>query len=157
MRVTTLCMLFVSIAIVFLTMGPRENHAADKALVALKKAAGIALLLQRKKFRVIPIPLPLPLPLPIPIELKQKPSWPAWPSHHQTHHAPSWPSISHSWSAPAHVISDSWSGGGSYGGGSYGGGSYGGGSYGGGDSWSASEGYSSIADSYGGYSDAGGY
>ena len=66
MRVISLCMLFVSIAIVFLTMGPRENQAADRALIALKKAAGIALLLQRKRFRVIPIPLPLPLPLPIP-------------------------------------------------------------------------------------------
>jgi len=136
MRIISLCMLFVSIAIVFLTMGPKENQAADRALVALKKAAGIALLLQRKRFRIIPLPLPLPLPLPIPIDLKQK-SWPApsWPTHHQSwpaasHHMPSWsaPSISHSW-APAE---SSW-----------------GGESWGGDSWGSGSDSYGIADSYG--------
>lgn len=130
MRVISLCMLFVSIAIIFLVTGPREHQAADRALIALKKAAGIALLLQRKRFRIIPIPLPLPLPLPIPIELKNHQSWPKQQSWAP---APSWPShhVSHSWSAPAHV-DNSWS-------------SWSGDSWGG-DSWAASDSYGSIAD-----------
>lgn len=112
MRKISICLMISSIVVLLLVFGPRHNTAQREGMMALKKAAAIALLLQKKRLRIIPLPLPLPLPLPIPISLNHHtPKHEPWPQHHGGHHGhhggwSSWPSISHSWHAP--TMLESW-------------------------------------------------